>query len=98
MLDQRSLALSTLKTDFTIALSLYFKNRKNELDAIRRLVKNLSPSRLLTKGFAIVMQHDTIITDPSKIDENTVIKTILKTTIIHSNVTEKTPYENQPEL
>ncbi|MEP7127391.1 MAG: exodeoxyribonuclease VII large subunit [Chitinophagales bacterium] len=98
ILDQKSLALRTLKTDFTIALSLYFKNRKHELDAITRLVKNLSPAMLLTKGFAIVMQQDMIITDPSKIEKQTAIKTILKSTIIHSNVTEKTPYENQPEL
>lgn len=90
--------LLTLKSAAKESVSQYLKNRKRELVAMERLVKSLSPSMLLAKGFAVVLQDDKIITDPQKINHQASIKTILKSTIIHSHVTEKTPYENQPEL
>lgn len=74
------------------------KEKKTGLDHLRRLTKNLSPSALLAKGFALVMTDDQIITDPGKIKEHALLKTVLKTTIIHSTVTEKTKYENRNDL
>lgn len=90
--------LLTMKTAVKEAIARYLKNRKSELLAMDRLVKNLSPAMVLAKGFAVVLQDEKIITDPQKINREASIKTILKSTIIHSHVTEKTLYENQPEL
>lgn len=90
--------LLTMKTAVKDSIARYLKNRKSELLAMVRLVKNLSPAMVLAKGFAVVLQDEKIITDPQKINREASIKTILKSTIIHSHVTEKTPYENQPEL
>lgn len=87
-----------LKEGLATTISTYLQNRKTDLKAMERLVKSLSPSSILSKGFAIVTIDDQIITDPLQIKNQDALKTILKTTIIHSTVTEKTPYENQPDL
>ena len=63
-----------------------------------RLVKNFSPSTILSKGFAIITMNDRIITNPVEITDHALLKTILKDEIIHSTVTQKTKYENQPDL
>ncbi|HUM46515.1 MAG TPA: exodeoxyribonuclease VII large subunit [Chitinophagales bacterium] len=87
-----------LKEGLAGTIANYLQHRKTDLKAIERLVKSLSPSSILSKGFAIVTIDDRIITDPLQIKKQDTLKTILKTTIIHSTVTEKTPYENQPDL
>ncbi|MEO6166152.1 MAG: exodeoxyribonuclease VII large subunit [Chitinophagales bacterium] len=88
----------TLKESIAKIIITYLQNRKSNIEAIERLVKNLSPLSILSKGFAIVTMDDQIITDPGKIKKQSALKTILKSTIIHTTVTEKTPYENQPDL
>lgn len=98
MLQVNNQQLALIKTAVKQATANYLRNRKTELKAMERLVKNLSPSMLLAKGFAVVVQDEKIISDPQQINVHASIKTILKSTIIHSNVTDKTPYENEPEL
>ncbi len=63
---------------------------KNDLKEMRRLVKMSSPDTILNKGFAILLLHDKIVTDPKDIKENSPLQAVLKNEIIHSTVTKKT--------
>lgn len=65
------------------------ENAKNNLQQIRRTVKAYSPSTILNKGYAIVMQDERIITNPKDIKPQMDIKTVLKNEVIHSTVTKK---------
>ena len=97
MLTKRAQFLA-LCVDTTEAASGFLLRRTSELAAMTRLVRNLSPSMMLTKGFAILIQDGQIISDPDKINEGADITTILKSTNIHSNVYQKTPYKNEHDL
>lgn len=66
------------------------ENAVNNLQQIRRTVKAYSPSTILNKGYAIVMQEERIITNPKDIKPQMEIKTVLKNEVIHSTVTKKT--------
>ncbi len=70
-----------------------FENAKADLKEMKRLVKSLSPSTILNRGFAMITINDEIITDPTKIKVNSQLQTILRNEIIHSTVTSKTKNE-----
>jgi exodeoxyribonuclease VII large subunit len=70
-----------------------FENAKADLKEMKRLVKSLSPSTILNRGFAMITINDEIITDPAKIKVNSQLQTILRNEIIHSTVTSKTKNE-----
>jgi exodeoxyribonuclease VII large subunit len=71
---------------------------KGALANYKQRVKNLSPTTILNKGFAIVMINNQIVTDPKKIAPHAEIKTYLKNEIIHSTVTQKTKNEKRDDL
>ena len=74
------------------------ENAEDELANYKQRVKNLSPSTILNKGFAIVTINNQIVTDPKKITANAALQTILKNEIIHSTVTKKSKNENQFDI
>lgn len=89
---------SALKESTAMAPAGYLLRRKTELTAMTRLVRNLSPSMMLTKGFAILIRDGRIISDPDQISTGNDITAVLKSTNIHSNVYKKTPYKDEHDL
>ena len=87
-----------LKDRFHTLVSELIQNAKSDLSEMRRLIRLVSPSTILNKGFAIVMSDDKIITDPKMIKANSNLQTLLKNETIHSTVTRKTKNENQFDL
>jgi len=79
-----------LKERFSRAVSNCLERAKNNLEQYTQRIKNLSPTAILRKGFAIITIDNKIITDPANIPEHAHLKTILKNEIIHSTVTKKT--------
>jgi len=79
--------LIELKTNFYALIDQKIQNAKDVLNNARRIVKLSSPQAILNRGFAIIMSHDKIITDPSLIAKNTELQTFLKNYTIYSTVT-----------
>lgn len=98
MLGENQVRLTALQEAWKQSIAGSLKRRDYVLQNLKRLIMNLSPQRILKKGFAIVMYENTIITDPEKIATETNINTLLKTTLIHSHVTKKTPFEDEAGL
>ena len=73
-------------------------NAKDELKHYKQRVKNLNPTTILKKGFAVVYADDKIVTNPEKINPGTEIKKHLQTEIISSTVTQKEKNEKQYDL
>jgi exodeoxyribonuclease VII large subunit len=91
-------AVEELKERFFLRVEKLLENAKNKLQEIKRIVKNLSPSAIMKKGFAVVTMNGKIVVNPEMIQINSEVKTILKNQIIHSTVTKKTKNENQYDL
>lgn len=66
-----------------------------KLKEIDRTVKNLSPEKIINKGFAYLMMDNKIITDPDLVLQNSEITTVLKNKNIISIVKDK--YEKEPK-
>ena len=77
---------------FNTAVGL-LENAKNNLQQIKRTVKAYSPTTILNKGYAIVMQEDRIIIDPKDISPEMGLKTVLKNQVVHSIFTKITNNE-----
>jgi len=73
-------------------------NAKDELRHYKQRVKNLNPTTILKKGFAIVYADDKIVTDPKHISTGTEIKMHLQQEIISSTVTQKAKNEKEYDL
>ncbi len=73
-------------------------NAKDELKHYKQRVKNLNPTTILKKGFAIVYTGDKIVTDPKSIITGTEIKMHLQQDIITSTVTQKEKNEKEYDL
>ena len=73
-------------------------NAKDELKHYKQRVKNLNPTTILKKGFAIVYADDKIVIDPEKISTGTEIKMHLQQEIISSTVTQKAKNEKEYDL
>jgi exodeoxyribonuclease VII large subunit len=87
--------IDMLKERFFHRVDELLDNAKKELANFRQRVKNLHPTTILKKGFAIVTYNNKIVTNPKKIELNMEVKTILKDEIIHSTVNKKSKNENQ---
>ena len=87
-----------LKERFFDAIGSLIEDRQNTLQHFKQRVKNLHPSTILKKGFAIIMSDNKIITDPAKIQVNAELQTILKNEIIQSTVTKKMKNEKQNDI
>ncbi len=89
--------LIDLKERFFDRVKSLLENANSDLKDMKRLVKSLSPSAILNRGFAMITVNDRIITNPAEINENDSIQTVLRNEIIHSTVTKKTKNE-RPDL
>lgn len=82
--------LEQLRDRFFDVVDDLIESAKNNLANYKQRIKNLSPQTILSKGFAIVMYNNKIITNPADIVLDSEIQTILKGQIIQSTVTKKT--------
>lgn len=78
-----------LKERFFDAIESLIEDRQITLQHFKQRVKNLNPSTIMKKGFAIVTLNNKIITDPKNIEVNAELQTMLKNEIIQSTVTKK---------
>ena len=81
--------VEVLKERFFQRVDELLDDAKDELTSIKQRVKNLHPSTILKKGFAIIKIDGKIITDPKEIKLNSALETIMDTEIINSTVTKK---------
>lgn len=87
-----------LKERLSNRVKSLLENAKEDLKEMKRLVKSLSPSTILNRGFAIITINDKIVTDPKEITAKAQLQTLLKNEIIHSTVTKKTKNEGRFDL
>jgi len=85
--------IEDLKERFFQRVDDLLEDTKSELTSLKQRVKNLHPTTILNKGFAIVKSNQRIITDPKEIKVNSEMQTILKNEIIDSTVTKKSKHE-----
>jgi exodeoxyribonuclease VII large subunit len=78
-----------LKERMTYTVDALFTDAKNNLKEIKRFVKASNPLTILKKGFAIVKQGNTIVTDPASIETGADIQIQFDKETIHSTVTKK---------
>ena len=90
--------IQQLHDRFFNAIAKVLENRKNTLEHLKQRVKNLNPSTILEKGYAIVKSNDKIITDAQNINLNSEIEVLLKNDIIYSTVNKLTKNENESKL
>nr|MCU0395945.1 exodeoxyribonuclease VII large subunit [Chitinophagaceae bacterium] len=62
------------------------RQRRLHLEHLQKLVTQLSPETVLNRGYAMVMQEDTIITDPGKLNREIPMQTVLKNKTIISQI------------
>lgn len=85
--------LQQLQDRFFQSVADLIKEKKNALQQFKQTVKNLNPTSILKKGFAIIKSNNKIITDPKDITINSELQTILKNEIIYSTVNKKSKNE-----
>lgn len=90
--------LQQLQDKFFQSVDYLIEDRKNVLQQFKKTVKNLNPSSILKKGFAIIKSNNKIITDPKDIKVNLELQTILKNEIIQSTVNKKIKNEKQFDI
>lgn len=90
--------IQQLHDRFYNAIAKVIENRKNTLEHLKQRVKNLNPSTILEKGYAIVKSNDKIITDAQNIRINSEIQVLLKSDIIQSTVNKLSKNENESKL
>jgi exodeoxyribonuclease VII large subunit len=90
--------LQQLQDRFFQALDSLIEDRKDTLQHLKQRVKNLHPTTILKKGFAIIRSNNKIITDPKDIKTNSELQTILKNETIHSTVTKKSKNEKRFDI
>ncbi len=81
--------IEELKERFFQRIEELLDDAKDELVSLKQRVKNLHPSTILKKGFAIIKINDKIITDSKGVKVNSTLQTIMQTEIINSTVTKK---------
>ena len=68
---------------------------KNKLAYNARIVKSSSPKTILSKGFAVVMRNNQILTNPALINPGDQVDIILKEEILLSTVNKKQSNDNR---
>jgi exodeoxyribonuclease VII large subunit len=91
-------SILNLKERLTDTVADLLDSAKQELREMKRLVKSLSPSSVLNRGFAIITVNDKIITDPKGIKLKAQIQTLLKNEIIYSTVNKKSKNEKRLDI
>ncbi len=90
--------LQQLQDKFFQSVDNLMEDRRNALQQFKQTVKNLNPTSILKKGFAIIKSNNKIITDPKDIKVNSELQTILKNEIIQSTVNKKLKNEKQFDI
>ncbi len=86
--------IEILKERFFYSIDKALKEAATALLNYRQRVKNLHPTTILNKGFAIVKMNNKIITNPQSIFINDEVQLILKDETINSTITKK--IKNEP--
>ena len=86
--------IEILKERFFYTIDKALKEAATALLNYRQRVKNLHPTTILNKGFAIVKMNNKIITNPQSISINDEVQLILKDETINSTITKK--IKNEP--
>lgn len=81
--------LDNLKERFFLRVDALLEDAEYELSQYKQRVKNLHPTTILNRGFAILKINNRIVTDSKKIEVNAELQTIMKDEIIYSTVTKK---------
>jgi exodeoxyribonuclease VII large subunit len=87
--------VENLKERFFNRVALLLSDTKSALANYKQRVKNLHPTTILNKGFAIIKSNNKIIINPEALQVNTTIEVILKNEILTSTITKKTENEKQ---
>lgn len=85
--------IEILKERFFYSIDKALKDAATALTGYKQRVKNLHPTTILNKGFAIVKMNNKIVTNPESIAINDEIQVILKDETIYSTITKKTTNE-----
>ena len=85
--------IEDLKERFFQKVDDLLDDTKEELASIKQRIKNLHPTTILKKGFAIIKSNNKIITDTKGIKINSELQTIMQSETINSTVTKKTRNE-----
>jgi exodeoxyribonuclease VII large subunit len=88
--------IEILKERFFYCIDKALKDAATSLTGYRQRVKNLHPTTILNKGFAIVKMNNKIITNPQNINLADEIQVILKDETIFSTITKKSI--NEPTI
>ena len=86
--------IEILKERFFYSIDKALKEASTALTGYKQRVKNLHPTTILNKGFAIVKMNNKIITNPQNINTADEIQVILKAETIYSTITKK--LKNEP--
>ena len=86
--------IEILKERFFYTIDKALKEAATALLNYRQRVKNLHPTTILNKGFAIVKMNNKIIINPQSISINDEVQLILKDETINSTITKK--IKNEP--
>ena len=84
-----------LKERFFSAIKNMVDSAKNKLAYNARIVKSSSPKTILSKGFAVVMRNNQILTNPALINPGDQVDIILKEEILLSTVNKKQSNDNR---
>ena len=90
--------LQQLRDRFFEGVEDLIQDRKETLIHFKQRVKNLHPTTIMKKGFAIIKSDNKIVTDPKNVKVNSELQTILKNEIIVSTVTKKSKNEKQSDI
>ena len=90
--------IEILKERFFYSIDKALKEAATALTGYRQRVKNLHPTTILNKGFAIVKMKDKIITNPQNINTADEIQVILKAETIYSTITKKLKNESTTNI
>ena len=90
--------IEILKERFFYSIDKALKEAATALTGYRQRVKNLHPTTILNKGFAIVKMKDKIITNPQNINTADEIQVILKAETIYSTITKKLKNETTTNI
>jgi len=90
--------IEILKERFFYTIDKALKEAATALLNYRQRVKNLHPTTILNKGFAIVKMNNKIITNPQSISINDEVQLILKDETINSTITKKIKNESNANI
>jgi len=90
--------IEILKERFFYSIDKALKEAATALLNYRQRVKNLHPTTILNKGFAIVKMNNKIIINPQSISINDEVQLILKDETINSTITKKIKNESNANI